>query len=53
MFYIHGEKSGSQAEGRVVRNEAREAARSLVSHDENFQFYSKYVIAMNEPKSKS
>lgn len=53
MFSMHGEKSRGQTEERVVINEAGEEARSLISHDEDFQFYSKYVIAMNEQKNKS
>lgn len=52
MFHIYEEQSGSQAEGRVVRNEAEKEARSLVRQDEDFLFYSKYVTVMNEQKSK-
>lgn len=35
------EQSGGQTEGRVVRNETGEVARSLVFHDENFRFCSR------------
>lgn len=52
MFDIYEEQSASQAEGRVVRNEAEKEARSLIRQDEDFLFYSKYVIGTNEQKSK-
>lgn len=46
-------KSSREArQGRVVTKPAGKEARSLVSHDEDFLFHSKYVIAMNEQKSK-
>lgn len=52
MFDTCEEQSGGQTMGRVLRNEAEKEARSLVSHNEDFLFYSKYMIATNEQKSK-
>lgn len=53
MFDMYEEQSGGQSEGRVARKEAGEEARILVSHDKDFQFYSKYVRASNELKEQT
>lgn len=52
MFDMCEDQTGGQTEGTVVRNEAGEAARSLKSRDEDFEFYSKCMIATNEQMSK-
>ena len=65
MFDMCEDQTGGQTEGTVVRNEAGEkkkkkkkrneageAARSLKSHDEDFEFYSKCMITTNEQMSK-
>lgn len=40
MFDAYEEQLRGQTEGRVVRNEARDVARSLVHYNENFRFCS-------------
>lgn len=52
MFDMCEDQTGGQTEGPVVRNETGEAARSLKSRDEDFEFYSKCMIAINEQMSK-
>lgn len=42
MFAVHGEQSGGSSQ----------VTRSLVSCDEDFEFYSQCVIAMKEQMSK-
>lgn len=53
MFDIYEEESeGQTTKARVVRNEAGEEARRLVSHNDGFKLYSKYLIPMNNQMNK-
>lgn len=49
---MYEEKSGGQTKGRVVRNEIGKEARSLVSHNEDFELYAKCALPMNKQMYK-